>query len=76
LSSSSEAVKRIYSRYRELTIEGLVSTSLVVKKEGENLGELITVLLGLRNCVTEVPISIISVEALLTGSTSVSFYVE
>ncbi len=37
---------------------------------------MITVSLGLRNCVTEVPISIISVEALLTGSTSVSFYVE
>ncbi len=35
-----------------------------------------TVSLGLRNCVAEVPIPIIGVEALLTGSTSVSRYVE
>jgi hypothetical protein len=77
LQSSSKTKKDPLTISRELIIEGLISTSQVfLKKKGRIWGELITVSLGLRNCVAEFPISIIGVVTLLTGSTSVPCYVE
>jgi hypothetical protein len=49
---------------------------LIIKKEEEILGEFLLVSLRLRNRVAEVPFSVIGVEALITGSTFVSFYIE